>query len=253
MPESSASGKRNCGIMADLLVDQGNSRIKLGWLDREIREIGILEHPGEIPGRLPATPGRIWLSSVAGAERREALVTVLRGLGGTLGVVGAGHYRRYLPTRYAPAELGADRWLAALAGYRRGQGACVVVDAGTATTIELVEAGGVHAGGYILPGEEAMARAIEHSTAIRLPLGDVDCGQTVPLNTLQAVRCGGLAAQAALVEQARQRLWPDCPIYIGGGNGARLAALLGGRVELVPNLVLEGLGCLARQEEACAG
>ena len=65
-----------------------------------------------------------------------------------------------------PARLGIDRWAAIIAAYHRfPEGACVV-DCGTACTFDLVDAGGRHRGGYILPGLSAMEGAVLGETAI---------------------------------------------------------------------------------------
>ena len=239
--------------MADLLVDLGNTRIKLGWLDDGLQVLAAVETPADILARVPGMPERIWLSTVARERRTEELVRTLAVLNGELVRVTVDRYRHCLPTRYNPAQLGLDRWLAALAAHERAGGACVVVDAGTATTIDLIDADGAHAGGYILPGEGLMVRSIEEATAIRLSRDSSGCGSAIPITTVDAVRCGSLQAQAALIEQACHALGPACPVLIGGGNAHALLPLLHGESRLVEQLVLEGLACLGRRESVCAG
>lgn len=50
-------------------------------------------------------------------------------------------------------KLGMDRWLALVAGYELCKKACVVIDLGTAVTVDFVDASGRHLGGYIAPRE----------------------------------------------------------------------------------------------------
>ena len=233
--------------MAELLVDQGNSRLKLGWLDEGLREIAIAELD-QIAAQLPAHPDRVWVSSVAGEDHTMALRTALARLRVEVREVSVERYRRHLPTHYAADQLGVDRWLAALAGYDSAQGSCVVVDAGTATTIDLVDASGVHQGGYILAGEALATGALLAHTAIRLDDAAPDCLGGVPRATREAIRCGGLAAQASLVERARSDLGEGCRVFIGGGNGDVLCPYLRSEHEKMPQLVLQGLACLARRE-----
>jgi type III pantothenate kinase len=145
-------------------------------------------------------------------------------------------------------QLGVDRWLAALAGHTHARGSCVVVDAGTTTTIDLIDATGTHVGGYILPGEDLMAKAIQDATAIDLSAAEVACSDAVPRSTAGAIRCGSLGAQAALVERARASLGAGCVVFIGGGNMQALLPCLKGDYRPLPQLVLEGLACLARRE-----
>lgn len=66
-----------------------------------------------------------------------------------------------------PEKVGVDRLLAALAAYRQVKGACIVVDAGTAVTIDAVSADGVFQGGAIFPGLDLMA--------LRWPMGRLGC------------------------------------------------------------------------------
>ena len=233
--------------MPELLVDMGNTRLKLGWLADELEVLGAVERTGDIVGLLPGTPQRIWVSSVAGAHRTASLLDELARLDGELVQVEVARFQEQLPTRYDMHQLGVDRWLAALAGYTRARGSCVVVDAGTATTIDLVDHTGTHIGGYILPGEELMLKAIQDATAIDISSSEVGCRDTPPRATAQAMRCGSRAAQAALVDRARESLGPDCTVFLGGGNMQALVPFLKGDHQPVQQLVLEGLACLARR------
>ncbi len=235
--------------MAELLVDLGNSRLKLGWLDDDgLQALGVAGLEG-IATRLPAPARRVWLSSVAGEDRTRALRAELAHLQVEVREVSVARYQEYLPTRYVAQQLGVDRWLAALAGYERAQGACVVVDAGTATTIDRVDASGVHQGGYILAGEALTSEALLRHTAIRLEGGPADCDGGVPRATREAIRCASLAAQAALIERVHDDMGAVCRIFVGGGNGDALRPYLQMAHEMMPHMVLQGLACLARREE----
>lgn len=144
-----------------------------------------------------------------------------------------------------PARLGVDRWLAMLAAKARVSGACLVVDSGTALTIDQLNDEGGHEGGYILPGLELMCRSLEQNTRIRLNpdfgQGNIGFGHS----TDAAVYQGCLAAAVALVKtqflalrgvNAEARL-----ILTGGGAAALLPHLAEEGAEWVPDLVLDGL------------
>lgn len=240
--------------MPELLVDQGNTGVKLGWLEEgRLRLLDAQPNEADLLHRIPARPHRIWLSSVAGAARAGRLRAELEKQGTELIEVRIERYQRHLPTRYATDQLGVDRWLAALAGFERARGACVVVDAGTATTIDLVGADGIHRGGYILPGEGLAARALTQGTAIDLGEARARCSAEMPRDTAEAIRCGSLAAQAALIDRTREMMDGRCEMFVGGGNREALAPYLESDYLGVPQLVLEGLACLARREASCAG
>ncbi|MCZ7599940.1 MAG: type III pantothenate kinase [Gammaproteobacteria bacterium] len=76
-----------------------------------------------------------------------------------------------LENRYAnPAQLGVDRWLALIAARRLGGGPVVVVDCGTAITVDLVDGAGVFHGGMILPGRRLLESAFTERVAhLELP------------------------------------------------------------------------------------
>ena len=98
--------------MADLLVDLGNTRIKLGWLDDGLQVLAAVETPADILARVPGMPERIWLSTVARERRTEELVrTLARAERGA----GAGH-RGPLSTLPADPLRSGPAWPGPLAG-----------------------------------------------------------------------------------------------------------------------------------------
>ena len=146
----------------------------------------------------------------------------------------------------APESVGVDRLLAALAAFRRAEGACIVVDAGTAVTVDAVSADGAFQGGAIFPGLGMIARALAEGTVL---LPRVDLPSEAPLvgkNTREAISAGLVhgvtGAVAALVEGARKTVGREAAVLLTGGDAAFLAphwpVVLR---EVVPNLVLEGL------------
>ena len=148
--------------------------------------------------------------------------------------------------RYADlGKLGIDRWLAMLAAFRRTGGACVVVDAGTAVTIDAVDGLGQHLGGYILPGIRLSTAALEDNTGIRLearqPSGDTGLGHS----TDEAVYHGIIAAIISLISatlDAVARPGDPVGLFFSGGD-AELIRKSGefDSAEIVPELVLDGL------------
>lgn len=71
------------------------------------------------------------------------------------------------------SKLGVDRWLAIVAAYTRIKGACLVIDCGTAITVDYVSACGVHMGGCIAPGFQQMAGMLKSSTQLRVDVSSV--------------------------------------------------------------------------------
>lgn len=152
-----------------------------------------------------------------------------------------------------PARLGVDRWLAMLAAYDRvkrlpGKVGAVVIDAGTALTIDYVDAEGRHVGGYILPGLRLSEQALLRDTKRVLFTEPVDPAIAPGRSTAQAVRHGGYFAAVAIIKQAVQQaealVGPDFKAMITGGDAELLLSLAGeGRsaFDWQQDLVFDGL------------
>lgn len=147
-----------------------------------------------------------------------------------------------------PERLGVDRWLAVIAAFHRHPEGALVVDAGTALTIDLVDARGEHLGGYILPGLNLMQQSLRQDTA-RIRYTEARAPELEPgKSTAEAVANGAALAAAASVAaarvQARERLGGNCAVLLTGGDAPLLMRLLGEKADdfaYSPDLVLDGL------------
>ena len=147
-----------------------------------------------------------------------------------------------------PAKLGVDRWLAAVAGFNRAQGAVLVIDAGTALKADLVAANGQHLGGYIAPGLGLMESSLLSGTdKVRFAAGEYSGGVAFGCATIEAVNAGILAAQLGTVKvaitEAKRRIPEGFAILLTGGDSEPIFQALQGEcdIEVVPDLVLDGL------------
>lgn len=236
---------------ADLLTaDCGNSTIDCRAADgRRLR----IESAGDAAAdRLRAfvrdvRPARCVAVSVV-PERLAALAGVLHELGVRLAVAG-----RELPCPLrldyrTPETLGADRWVGALAAHHRC-GRAIVVDCGSATTVNLVEADGTFRGGAIAPGLTALVRGLQ-AAAPALPAPRLDAEASMPpASTQDAVDAGLLRGYCGLVERLvadtlRAASGP-ARVLVTGGHAERLLRQARLRAECVPALVHEGLVLLA--------
>lgn len=146
------------------------------------------------------------------------------------------------------ARVGQDRLLAALGAFGVVQQACVVIDAGTALTIDFVDGQGVFHGGAIMPGAQAMLDTLASSTDAlpRLALEDMpDPLEPFGKSTAHAMFLGVRAAIRGSVRYLAERYadyYDAYPQIIATGGNATL--LLGGDelIEtIVPDLVLTGM------------
>ncbi len=149
-----------------------------------------------------------------------------------------------------PEQLGNDRWAALVGAWARIRGACLVVSAGTAVTIDALNARGEFLGGMILPGKRLMQAALVAGTHALQDMG----GQTVdfPRNTADAASTGIATALACTVQKAYQRLTatdaksPSC--ILTGGDADWLAGQLQFGAIIAPRLILEGLLIMSRED-----
>ncbi len=158
-----------------------------------------------------------------------------------------------------PSRVGIDRLLNAFAVGRLKDTAhpAIVVDSGTATTVDLVTADGAFRGGSILPGLRLSAHAMHDYTA-RLPLLNVDeMLQSLPVlpgrNTEAAMLAGLFIGQLGAVREIASRLADSArnifadhqepQLFITGGGSRQLADHLAGSV-YVDSLALHGLAML---------
>lgn len=234
-----------------LLLDAGNTRVKWGVLDgARGRGEGALAH--DELARLADIAaqhgpfGRVVGSNVAGAAVAARIAEALRDAGAAPAwLTSSGQCCGVTNGYEQPEQLGSDRW-AALIGARALHAApCLVVNAGTATTIDVLDAEGRFRGGVILPGEQLMRRALAGNTA-QLPLAPGRYTAT-PCNTADAIASGCLHAQAGAVERMYRLIagQPQAACLISGGGAAPLAAALEIPHRHIENLVLKGLAVIA--------
>lgn len=163
---------------------------------------------------------------------------------------GGGVINHYRPA----AQLGADRFALLVAARRRAVAAgqyaapCVVVNAGTVVTIDALDAAGVFHGGLIVAGPRLMLKAIAEGTAT---FKDAP-GQFAefPTTTPDALASGAIQAVCGAIELVRARLRRDEVVvtcYLTGGAAHDLAPHLNGPLEVVDNLVLEGVLALGAE------
>ncbi|HKJ77329.1 MAG TPA: type III pantothenate kinase [Gammaproteobacteria bacterium] len=248
--------------MTDLLLaDLGNTRLR--WADPDALqagEVAAASHGGALDPALleecwggRAAPARLVVANVAGAGAARTVAAWARARWGmeaefprspTMACGVRNGYDR-------PGQLGVDRFAALVGAYRQGLAPACVVDCGSAITVDLLAADGVHLGGYIAPGLAGMTAALQQS-APELPRAADGVGTAPGRETGAAIAAGIRLAGAGLVERALAqsvaRLGPTPACVITGGDGPRLAADLSGASHQAPHLVLQGLLALSQEE-----
>lgn len=150
----------------------------------------------------------------------------------------------------APERVGMDRLVAAVAAnrIRNSERAAIVVDAGTAVTVDAVAVDGSFQGGVILPGMRLVCRALAAGTDL-LPLVEVSFSDSPPepigRSTETAIRSGAfwgtVGAIRLLISQFRHQLGDSAQVLVTGGDASSLASLIDADAQFVPQLVLAGI------------
>ncbi|MCX6370612.1 MAG: type III pantothenate kinase [Solirubrobacterales bacterium] len=176
-----------------------------------------------------------------------------RYLGHEMLVVGPG-FKTGMPLRYDnPREIGADRLVNAVAAYERTQGACIVVDFGTAITYDPVSAEGEYLGGIISPGVEISVEALA-SRAAKLPKVDLEPPRAlIGKSTIEAIRSGVIYGFAAMVDGIVARLLEEMgeeTATIATGGLAHHIVPFTERIDEIDDLLtLEGLRILFERNQ----
>ena len=146
------------------------------------------------------------------------------------------------------SRMGVDRWLAMLAALAANpEKAHIVIDAGTAITLDIIDTKGVHVGGYICPGLNMMKQALLGGTNKVLAISDWEVGREPGKATQTCVDHGIQDMVLSWIERNLD-LMPNACVTISGGDGEKLSKLLGRQKSYRPDLVLDGLNLSFRNK-----
>lgn len=230
--------------MLNLVIDMGNSRIKAGLFQNSqlVRELICSDLP---------TLGQ----QLAGVEIQNVLVSSVRAEAGEIPrfVPVAGKHLVFsaqtpvpIQNGYGtPGTLGVDRLAAAVgAAHLFPQEHCLVMDAGTCITYDVLDAAGVFQGGVISPGIQMRYQAM-HTFTGKLPLLNGHALPTLPArNTADAMRGGvlyGVLAEAEGIMQHYEQRYNPLKVILCGGDAPFFESTVKARIFVIPELVLIGL------------
>ena len=266
-----------------LLLDIGNTRLKWAaiestqnpsdrqkklWVysgsisNQSLKSTGHRAELADYIGKTLPTPSAIGFSCVAGKDAIENLKSLfpqwqdlpwheLRGNSPFQGV----------RTLYEDAAtLGSDRWAAVIGARALSQRNALIINAGTATTIDLLGANGLHYGGWILPGLSLMQESLPINTAqLPLPVRDQPfTGFGISTNNAMIGGCDAAQIGAILraIQVAKDLNQPIEHIWLDGGNAKILAAELAKisglslpLIEPTEGLVLRGIWAWLLQQK----
>lgn len=243
-----------------IVADVGNSAIKLACYDAPTRQ-AFLAIPrvsryetidvdaADCLGGLPSVPCDWRVASVQRESERQLAVWVQRHRPRDgYQVVGHADFPLDIDVE-VPDRVGADRLATATAAnaLRHPDRNAIVVDAGTAITVDLVEPPGVFQGGVILPGRHAFSAALAASTDL-LPLiqrQQMSAPKLPGKRTEAAIGAGSYWGTIGAVREVLRILSesseqpPD--IFVTGGDGERIHARLQVQAQFVAHLSVMGI------------
>ena len=230
-----------------IAIDAGNTRIKwavhdgVSWISQGALATVDAEKLSDVSTGWPV-PARVIACNVAGERIEKVIRSALAAFEAPQYWLQSSQEACGVSNSYdQPGQLGADRWAAMIGARGLICGNSLVVCAGTATTVDWVDAEGVFRGGLILPGFELMRSSLALNTA-QLPRAEGEyC--SAPRNTMDAIVSGCLYAQIGAIE----RMFHSLP-----AGSETLCLLTGGAAQLiiphlsipflrVENLILDGL------------
>lgn len=242
-----------------LLMDFGNSRCKCVLVDEHgWQQVNVLSYQAETPAQSIDTILQtisyqevtdIHVVSVLGASFEMELTNKIKNL--------AGIEVNFHTTQLAKfgvslsntdtSSYGSDRYAALVAAHHDAHGAKIIVDCGTATTVDSLDEQGNHLGGLIIPGAHLMC-AVLASKASGISLSKTQrSAKLFNMNTHDAVYSGSIFSLRhgllGIINEVKQSISNDVSVYITGGESA-LLNFSSTEFLMRPDLVLEGINIM---------
>ena len=238
-----------------LLADLGNTRAKFYRLDNhDVTFLANWNYQQNLAEILTPFAGqKLTFSSVTQPKRVELLLKTANSLKISTKQITTSAKDFGIENGYKyPEKLGIDRWLAMIGARQITQKSCLIIDAGTAITIDFLTADGAHQGGWIVAGLQTMQTALIQNTAA-LNLSGEPPQFTFAQNTQQAIANGALATAVGVIKQAinlAQKNTQEFEIFLTGGDAPLLAENLQTAHKVVADLVLQGLKLYAQDNQS---
>ncbi len=252
-----------------LAIDIGNTNIVIGIVHRDkiLFEARIAtdrtrtsdQYGVEIKNMLEAYGVKVGdvcdciISSVVPPVFNSVRTGVIKVIGKQPLVVGPGLKTGLNIHMDVPSQVGSDRIVIAVAALAEYEAPLILMDLGTATTIEVVEPGNIYLGGVIIPGVRISVDALTSRTA-QLPGISLDRPkQVIGKNTVDCMRSGIMYGTAAMldgmVERIEAELGHTSTVVATGGMAQFVTPLCKREIILEKDLLLKGLNIIYRKNK----
>lgn len=237
-------------MSAELVIDIGHTRLKWARLvDGALDPASVGRASTDEPAALFRALGQAGRARalLCGQSRVDSVARISEGLrqtGARVDIMATGD--RELPVAPGYKSLGCDRWLALQKPWSELHAPFVVVDCGTAITVDLVDGKGHHRGGWIMPGiHTARGGLFARTPGLNRPLPEAGVIDRPARGTGAALARGGLLLAAGGIDRAVRAAElaaeDHVSLWLTGGNAAELAAHLERPARHEQHLVLHGL------------
>ncbi len=238
-----------------LVIDIGNTRTKWALADdagklKEAQACLNIDIAASALARAATLASKAIVANVAGEGMAAQVMKILQPLAvnfATVGTQASGVNNGYAE----PTQLGIDRWAALVAAWHINKHPSLVVNAGTAITMDALDSKGRFFGGTIMPGLRLMQASLAGNTALL----NVSEGSATDFatNTQDAIESGGLNAVCGAIGIMLKRLekhsgWLP-KLILSGGDANKIAEALklsSKQVIMTENIVLQGLMLLEK-------
>jgi len=243
------------------LIDIGNSRIKWSFhINGKFVKKGEAQYQKELEQQLSdawgevRAPEKVFIANVAAPKILKIVTTWISTQWkiDAIVITTTPECRGVTNAYLEPEKLGVDRWLAMLAAYKICGKETLMIDCGSALTIDALSATGEHLGGLILPGMQMMKKSlIKGASGVKIKNDPSEHVALFARDTEGAVIGGALYAMVAVIDRivvdVRDSLGANVALVITGGDVPALKPLLAYKFQHEPDLVLQGLAMVAME------
>ena len=233
--------------MRSMAIDMGNTRTKVGlFSDYKLESVAV--DPGPAGYRSLVSSNNIEQVIICSVSSDLETFEVDSGLSQVLKLTST----TPIPIRnsyHTPDTLGMDRLAGAIGGWQLSPGQnCLVIDAGTTITYDIVNHHQEYLGGGISPGIDLRFKALNQHT-FKLPRLENQASRPVLVgqDTNGSIQSGVLNGAVAEIEgiiRSYKHKFPNLRVIMCGGDASYLETMLEAPIVLEPHLVLIGLNSI---------
>ena len=243
----------------NLLIDSGNSFIKWAQQTGEVFAQAGRCHSNAVASLHESwkhfdIPARVIISNVAGDSVANEISKTVKELWHIDAefVISSRSCCGLTSNYHNPGQLGVDRWMAMAAAFNSTSCPVIVVDCGTAVTIDLVDEKGVFIGGVIMPGLNTAYQSLRAGTEAVEEINNINkhvsaVAQSTEDGVAIGVLLGLVGGIERIIREQSSQIHQAASVFMTGGDAEKLLPHMTTPVNLQPDLVLHGLRIAALQ------